>query len=578
MALALALALAVRAEFVRPDAAARYAREVMGMKQTPSAQSVARRVAARDGQSAPQYYVFNNPDGGWVIIAADDRVNPVIAYSDKGAFTISDMPENLEWWMDGVAATIDAVRQGDADLTARAEWGTPLATDPDAQKVELKTALWDQAAPFNNLCPIVTGENVRSLTGCVATSMAIIMRYNRWPAKGKGVIGGYTTVTAQTYIPAYSIDDHEYIWNYMPMDNSIGQDWSAEQKNQVAQLIHDCGVAVQMDYTSESSAANSGPVLMALQNNMSYSESSALVNRSSYNLDEWYAMMKREIDARRVIYYAGSGEAGGHAFVCDGYDTDGSKLHINWGWSGSLNGFYTLDLTVPDYGYVFSDFQQAIIGIAPDTATVELDDVACLVWEGYNGLYGVKPVTPVDMISGSEVKFQVGWVSNNSTKVIDADFKIRLEDKDGKIRQEGWALNMKIEPLNGLMYSDETAAGRLLVTPNLTDRFKLYMKDDNGEWIPVRGNHDIQPDVDGIMCGVTHDPLIIVPDECPAGQEIELNLSMGSCPVVFVNWNVNGTDLDGNKAVLVQGENVIRANVVYLDQSMGCISRVVDVK
>ena len=161
------------------------------------------------------------------------------------------MPENLKQWMSGVAATIDAVRRDGEGVKSRPEWAATHRSAPDARKVELKTALWDQAPPFNSLCPIVTGENVRSVTGCVATSMAIIMRYNRWPARGNGVIGGYTTTTAQTYIAAYSIDDHEYIWDYMPMNNSVGADWSAEQKYQVAQLMHDCGVAVKMDDTSE---------------------------------------------------------------------------------------------------------------------------------------------------------------------------------------------------------------------------------------------------------------------------------------------------------------------------------------
>lgn len=578
LAMALVLSLGVRAEFVRPDVAARYAQGVLGMKQAPVQQGSAQRAASRDAQSAPQYYVFNNPEGGWVIIAADDRVNPVIGYSDEGAFIQDNMPENLKQWMDGVAATIDAVRRDGEGVKSRPEWAATHRSAPDARKVELKTALWDQAPPFNSLCPIVTGENVRSVTGCVATSMAIIMRYNRWPARGNGVIGGYTTTTAQTYIAAYSIDDHEYIWDYMPMNNSVGAGWSAEQKYQVAQLMHDCGVAVKMDYTSEASSAQSSDMIKALQNFMSYSESSALISRASYNLDEWYSIMKREIDAGRVVYYAGEGESSAHAFVCDGYDTDGSKLHINWGWGGNSNGFYTLDLTIPDYDLSFSEYQEAIIGIAPDTAVVELDDVASLIFHEHEGHYGISPVTPVDMVSGSEIKFLVGWVSNYSTRDMNAEFRVRLEDKDGKVRQDGWNLSLKIPGLDGYMYNEYTAVGRLMVNPNLTDRFRLYMKDDAGKWVPVRGNHDILPDVDGVMCGVTQDPLIIVPDDCAAGQEIELTLTMGFQPLKTVRWSVNGDLLNDNKVVLKPGDNVIRAQVEYLDQSTGYICRTLTVE
>ena len=576
-ALALLLALGVRAEFVRPDVAARYAQSVLGMKDAPAQQGSAQRAASRDAQSAPQYYIFNNPDGGWVIIAADDRVNPIIGYSNEGTFSQENMPRNLEQWMEAVAATIDEVRQNGDGVASRPEWAATHRSDPDAQKVEIKTALWDQSAPFNNLCPIVTGENIRSVTGCVATAMAIIMRHNRWPAHGKGQIGGYTTETAKTYIAPYTIDEHEYIWDYMPMNNSVGAGWSAEQKFQVAQLIHDCGVAVQMDYTSEASAAQSSDMIKALQKNMSYSQSSALISRSSYNLDEWYAILKREIDAGRVVYYSGEGASGGHAFVCDGYDTDGSKLHINWGWSGTCNGFYTLDLTIPEYGIQYSSFQEAVIGIAPDTQEVELDNVASLIFYDHEGHYGIAPLTPADMISGSKIRFMVGWFSNYSTTEKTIDFRVRLEDKEGNIRQDGWSLSMNVPGLDGYMYCENTDERLLMVNPNLTDRFRLYVKDD-GKWVPVHGNHDLLPDVDGIMCGVTQDPLIIVPDECAAGQEIELSLTMGFQPVTSVLWSLNGEILNGNKAVLVPGGNVIRAEVEYLDATTGYICRTLTVE
>lgn len=576
--LALALTIGVRAEFVRPDVAAGYARDVLGMKQTPALDRSAQRAASRDGQSTPQYYIFNNPDGGWVVIAADDRVNPVIAYSDEGQFVTENMPDNLKYWMDGVASTIDEVRQNGQGVAARPEWSASRRSGTDPQKVEIKTALWDQSAPFNNLCPIVTGENIRSVTGCVATAMAIIMRYNRWPERGTGAVGGYTTKTTQTYIPAYSIYDHEYKWDYMPMDNSIGTDWSAEQKEQVAQLIHDCGVAVKMDYSSKESSSNSEELLKSLQRDMSYSQSMALISRGSYKLDEWFSIMKNEIDAGRVAYYAGQGESGGHAFVCDGYDTDGSKLHINWGWSGNGNGFYTLDLVIPDFDLDFSEYQEAVIGIAPDTATVELENVSALVWYENNGRCGITPLTPADMIKGSEIKFMLGWVANYSLKDITAYYKIRLEDKDGNTRQEGWSVRMTIPGLDGYIYTEETGAARLSVTPDVTDYFKLYIKDKDGTWIPARGNHDIVPFADGIVCGVTQDPVIIVPDNCAAGQEIDLSLTYGFTPVTSVQWSVNGNLLSDSKVVLVQGENVIRAEVEYLDGSTGFICRTLTVE
>jgi len=578
LALALALAVGVRAELVRADVAARYAQGILGMNKAPVLQTPTRRVAARDAQSDPQYYVFNNPDGGWAVIAADDRVNPVIAYSDQGWFSMTDMPENLQWWMDGVAATIDAVRESGEQVAARAEWETMRSGTSQSGKVILETAIWDQDSPYNDQCPVVNGENKRSLTGCVATAMSIITRYNRWPAHGKGVIGGYTTTTAATYIPPYSIDDHEYDWDNMPLSNGTWGSWNQEQKNQVAQLMHDWGVAVRMDYTSDGSSAQSGMILGVLQNNMSYSDKSVLITRSSYNLDEWFSVIKNEIDAGRVVYYGGNSQSGGHAFVCDGYDTDGSKLRINWGWGSANNGFYTLDLAIPSMNLEFSSSQEAIIGIAPDTVDVELDNVVSLVCIEYNGSYGIEPMVPADITSGAEFRFQVGWMMNNSTSDVKADLRIRLEDKDGNKRQEGWALSMKIPASDGYIYSDETALTRLTVTPDLTDRFRLYIKNDEGLWEPMRGNYDILPDVEGIMCGVTPHPLITVPENCTAGQEIKLSLSIGFTPVKSVSWSVNGQELDSDMAVLVQGANAIRADVVYLDDTSGSLYRTVQVE
>ena len=580
LTLALVLAVAVSAELVRPDVAARYAQSVLGMKELPEPESPAlMRAPGRDTRSAdPDYYVFNNPAGGWVIIAADDRVNPVVAYSDEGSFSVTGIPDNIRWWMDGVSETIEAARAADEQPSAavRAAWRrAPRAGAPASGKVVLETAHWGQSTPYNDQCPIVTGENIRSLTGCVATAMAIIMRYNRWPAQGKGVIGGYTTTTAKTYIPAYSIDDHVYDWDNLPLTDagSSSAGWTSDQKSMIAQIMHDCGVAVNMDYTSTTSGTSSGYMLSAIQQNMSFSESSVLISRSSYRLDEWYSLIKNEIDNGRVVYYGGEGDAGGHAFVCDGYDTDGSKLSINWGWEGRYNGFYTLDLFDEDLGIDFSRSQEAVIGLAPDTAQVDLDNVVTLACMFYDGLYGIRPVAPIDIVKGTAIKFDMGWFMNSLNQEVVADFKICLEDKDGNLRQEGWYSKCKIPASDGYIYSNTTGNDVLSVYPALTDRFRLYIKNGDGEWEPMHGNFDILPDIEGIMCGVTQDPVIMVPDGCAAGQVIDLSLTMGFTHVKSVRWSLNGTPIEGNKVKLVQGGNAIRADVVYLDDTTGSLFR-----
>ena len=590
LALALALAVAVKAEFVRPDVAARYAQGVLGMKNLPQTENKGSlRSAARDGAANPEYYVFNNPDGGWIIIAADDRVNPVVGYSPDGVFRTSGMPDNLQWWMDEVADVINQVRESDVEAPAsvRAAWELlRVGTNPASQDNSkyLQTAFWGQDEPYNDLCPIAKGENVRSVAGCVATAMAIIMQYNRWPAHGIGVIGGYTTSTTKTYIQAYDITNHTYDWDLMcteSVTNGSTWKWSTSQKQEVAKLIHDCGVSVNMDYSSEGSSAGSGSMMTALKEHMYYSDKAVLVSRSSYNTDKWMSLIKNEIDNNRVIYYAGQDKLGGHAFVCDGYsidedDTSKSQLHINWGWNGDCNGYYSLDLTIQKFS--FSDLQEAIIGLAPNTADVDIEETINLVCVPHDGFYGIEPLMPADMTSGSEFNFYAGWFVNNSDQPVDAEFKICLEDKDGNIMQDGWYLKIHFPSADDYIYSGETDKNKLVSSPRITDRFKLYIKDSKGDWIPMNGNYELLPDVDGVVCGVIQDPVIVVPDNCSAGQEIELSLSLGFTHVRKVKWSVNGERLDANRVTLVQGDNEIRADVEYLDDSKGAIYRMLKVE
>ena len=571
---ALLLAQSAKAEFVRPEKAAQYARDILGMKAIPEPDNTSLRAQGRNGNTDPEYYVFNNPEGGWAIIAADDRINPVIAYSHSGSFSTTDMPDNVKWWMDGVSQSVRAVRESGLETPASG-WSTrrsPTRGDVDV-KDSLETALWSQSEPFNNMCPVANGENKRSVTGCVATSMAIIMRYNRWPEHGKGVIGGYTTDSYPSYIPAYDIESHFYNWDEMPLSNgrSSNAKWTPENRNQVAQLMYDCGVAVEMDYTYDGSGTSTNLAVNAFIDHMSYSDKAALVCRSSYTLDEWFSLIRNEIDQRRPVLYAAHSEGGGHAFVCDGYDTDGQKFRINWGWGGYYNGYFSFDLTISEMKLSFTDSQEAIIGLAPDTTSFEMNETSRIICIPYNGLYGMEPIIPADITNGGEFNFYVGWMINNENRDITRDFMVCLEDSTGKVKQEGWYFTMEFPSSNGYGYSAVTEKTTLTVSPELTDHFRLYIKDDQDLWIPMHGNLDILPEVEGIICGVIQDPVILVPDDCVAGQEIKLNLSLGFTHVKSVKWSVNGTEIEGNNVILIQGENVIRADVEYLDESTGSI-------
>lgn len=569
---------------VTPERAAAYAESLLGMRSTPAAENGSpSRAASRNGAQTPEYYVFNNPDGGWVVIAADDRVTPVLGYSDKGKFRVDDMPDNVSWWMDGVAKVIDIVR--DMDIAASDEvkkaWNRVqdglLATAGNSRTIP--SALWDQTEPYNDLCPVVAGENQRSVTGCVATAMAIIMRFNNWPAQGTGVKMGYKTASTDTYIPSNPIGNHTYDWNNMPLTDAKKAEsgWTQAQKRQVAQLMYDCGVSVDMDYTyAAGSSASSDYISYALTTYFSYSDKAMQVMRASYTEDEWLSIIRNEIDAGRLVLYCGNGDMGGHAFVCDGYKTDEKKLSINWGWGGDFNGFFALNLPATDE-FSFSDFQSAIIGIAPNTADVVHSGVEQLVQYPYGNMFGLRPVMPADIVKDKEIQFEIGYFMNTTAHSVTKDFKVVLMDSAGNVRQEGWPLTMTFPASDGFVYSDLSQTAALTVTPELTDYFKLYIKDGD-DWVPANNNHETVPDADGISCGISPNPVIVLPDACSAGQEITLSLTLGFVPVRSVKWSVNETALEDNKVTLEHGKNIIRAEVEYHNDSQGTITATVTVE
>ena len=582
-AFVLTCVLNVRAEFVRPDVAARYAQKAMGMSVRPQADGASTlRAASRDGKDAlPCFYIFNNPDGGWMIISADDRISPVLAYSDYGQFSTADMPENLEWWINGVERTVDDIRNSDLKASAQvqAAWRSQqVMTGSETGRKVLVTANWNQEEPYNMLCPVPKGDNKRSAVGCEAVATAIMMRYNKWPAHGKGLIGGYTT-WSDTYVPAYSIDNHTYNWDDMPLSDCVTHlsEWTEDKLTQVAQLMHDCGVMEYMQYTSEAAYTSDVFVKEALIKNMSYSESARCLYRSNYDADEWFQVIKREIDEDRVVLYTGHNNSGGHAYVCDGYDVEERKLHFNWGWGGANNGFFTTDIQFDSWSLPFTENQSAIIGLCPENVHIDQTEQESFVFHFVEGLCGIQPVCDEGLAVGSSLSFRVGYIWCTTTGNIYQEFKICLFDKDGNLKQEGWRLNAQLTAKDMRSLVFDTEADVLTVAPEPTDTFKLYMKQPDGTWTPVKANRDYFPDMKYVCCGAVYNPVILLPDDYSVGQTVDLKLSLCIRPVKSVKWSVNGQASDG-RLRLESGKTRIRADVTYLDDTRGYILRTVDLE
>lgn len=287
---------------------------------------LAYKAPAKEGNA---FYVFNNEGGnGYTIVSGNDLMPEILGYSDYGYFDLDEIPENMKVWMQGYV--------DQANYAISCGVFTPAkATDIRKEVNPIIKAEWDQGTPFNNFCPTVGGN--KSYTGCVATAMAQVMHSYQYPERAKGtcVFNG-STVTLST----------EYEWDRM-LDKYLQNQYNTANADAVAQLMYDCGRAVNMKYSPTGSGAQSQNVQLALINNFSYDLGESYVERKYFQTEEWDDMMYAEIAAGRPVIYSGIDEnGGGHAFILDGYRS-GGFYHLNWGWSGKSNGYFRLDALNP---------------------------------------------------------------------------------------------------------------------------------------------------------------------------------------------------------------------------------------
>lgn len=363
-AICLLLALTARAANVSPSAAQEKAEKFFKSKGIAMSKPSRRplRLAYKASGTAPAYYVFNNGDSqGFVIVSGDDNAYSILGYSDKGSFDYTSAPAQIRDWLDGYAAEIAWLRNNES-VGANGESKTKKLTPV---KPLLGEIAWDQTYPYNLLTPCYVGTT-HSATGCVATAMAQIMYYHKYPSQGKG---------QHTYKPAtlnqtLSVDfsQSHYGWDVMtPKYNSTSSDTA---RMAVAVLMRDCGVAVDMAY-GQQSGSNIENWLKPLTENFSYDSGFGCLNRNYYTQQDWDAIIRDEVAAGRPVFATGfTGNSGGHAFVFDGYDSEG-LIHVNWGWSGMSNGYFrTSALTPPLQGTGgstsgFNYKQGIIVGIQP---------------------------------------------------------------------------------------------------------------------------------------------------------------------------------------------------------------------
>ena len=294
------------------------------------------------------FYVFNTTDGSaFVIVAGDDRAESILGYGE-GSIDMNQLPCNLKWMLDSYKEQIEWLHAHPAERVAVSEPYSDVVIAP------MLTCNWSQSAPYYNQCPEVEGQ--RCVTGCIATAMAQALYYWKQPEKAPA-LGSYTTRSHRITLDALP----SKVIDWQNLIDSYSGAYSEEQANAVAMLMRYCGQASHMDYSPDGSGAYVRSQLNAVRS-FGYSRAS-MMDRSDYSLEEWEGYMQTDLQAGRPILYSGNdGLAGGHAFVLDGYYQ--GKYHINWGWAGTGNGYFSLG-AFNVQGYSFNSQQQMIHNMYP---------------------------------------------------------------------------------------------------------------------------------------------------------------------------------------------------------------------
>jgi len=332
--------------------------------------SYTKRKSANDDNG--YYYVFSKENGkGYIIVSGEDRtISPILGYSDDGTFVADELPGNMKSWLDNYCIQIDYLLKNPNVEVKTSARGFATKVEP-----LLGNIAWSQRTPFNDNCPYDSVNKTRYPAGCVATAMAQIMYFYKWPKKGSGSHGyswNKKTLSADFANTTYG-------WDKM-LPNYINASASEESRKAAAQLVYHCGVSVDMDYNLNGSSAFLIDAISALYKYFGYDNGMKLLNRLYYRTSEWETIIKDELDNGRPVFYRGENENEfGHAFVCDGYNQDG-YFHFNWGWSGTSNGYFlttALDYDWYDSSTVIQGFdvaQTIIIGIQPETDSVVNDE------------------------------------------------------------------------------------------------------------------------------------------------------------------------------------------------------------
>ena len=464
------------------------------------------------------YYVFNNDAGGFVIIAGDDAVAPVLGYTSTGAFDANNLPEGLKDLLKSYEQQIAALGKNyKANTTStRAEF--------TGEKL-LNTAKWNQGAPFNKYTP----NNY--VTGCVATAGAIVMKHHGYPAKG---VGSHSyTWNGQNLTASF---EHDYDWANMPVRYTGDNDAAFDG---VARLMSDLGIAVNMQYANGGSASALEDLVTALKKYFGYSKYARHLKIEDLGAEAWNGRLRAEIDANRPVLYAASdANVGGHSFVIDGYKDE--SFSVNWGWGGYCNGFYRVGALNPEVdgtpqGDQYNSSQAAVFALQPSDGKEVLSNLRFIKVDGY---LETMNMNVTDVKAGKNLTLYLLPLQSYGENSYTGKIAIALKNAKGEIREVFAETEIK-ELKSGYYFYELLLNGACSVDAQEGDYLTVVSKEDGTDaYVEIYG-----PDMTEVHVPAT--------GFLPRTFEVKVELGEGaefveaSSSYNLKTWFYNGKPLQG---------------------------------
>lgn len=456
-------------------------------------------------ESGAHFYIFNSEDNnGFVIVSGDDCITPILGYSTEGNIDPNNLPIQLDELLQMYSEEIQYAIENNLQATDSINtlWKRYKKANQANNATPVVNAListkWDQSPYYNLKCPSdasLSSTGGHPSTGCVATAMAQIMKYWEYPTTGIG----FKSYNSQYYgTLSANFTNTTYDWGNMPL--KLSSSTSSTQNNAVATLMYHCGVAVEMNYNCDNQGSSGAYVIdygggrasaeKALKTYFGYAST---ITGKSWNSNvsttTWKNILKNELNNYRPILYAGySSSGGGHAFICDGYDSN-DMFHFNWGWGGSSNGFFALT-ALTSSGFNYSNNQQAVIGIKPKDGSGPA--------KNYD-LYMNTDLTATNTSSSGTNTYYFGntisftaKVENNGTGIFNGSFKVAAFTNDGEFI--GWSkesYHFSLEAGQKTVQKTFTFDGGIPFIPGKYRAYMYYQDDDESECKLVKTDEGI---------------------------------------------------------------------------------------